>query len=172
MPLTPNFTVTQSISNPELITIEDTSSGSDIAVTDRRVYIALSNGTYLVESDNDEIYSEWEYADDTIVLDVIPRSVSPTIRVDWLNSIGTVLYTKSIVYALTMHDDLFSYGLLGGEAENPSQIKDSRYYGDVVRFMADLEHAKNAVLYGADSAAAQSCLNRNHQMQQNENSYF
>lgn len=172
MPIIPLFSVTQSISNPELLSVTDDSTGSDVAITDRRVYIALSNGSYLVESDNDEIYSEWEYADDTIVLDVIPRSVSPTIRVDWLNSIGTVLYTKSIVYALTMHDDLFSYGLLGGEAENPSMIRDSRYYGDVVRFMADLEHAKNAVLYGADTSAAQSCLDRNRQMQLHETLYF
>jgi hypothetical protein len=49
MPFIENFTATQYISVPNLIVITDTSTGTDAAITSRRVYMRKSDGTYLVE---------------------------------------------------------------------------------------------------------------------------
>jgi len=50
MPFTQNFAASQVISTPNLLILDDTSTGSDAAITTRRVYMQKSDGTYLVES--------------------------------------------------------------------------------------------------------------------------
>ena len=46
MPLVPNFTASQYSGTPSVITLTDTSTGSDVTITSRRVYLLQSNGTF------------------------------------------------------------------------------------------------------------------------------
>ena len=48
MPLVPNFTASQFSGTPSIITLTDTSTGSDVTIAKRRVYLLQSNGTFLV----------------------------------------------------------------------------------------------------------------------------
>jgi hypothetical protein len=43
MPISPSFTASQSSGTPNIITLTDTSTGVDTAVTSRRIYLLQSN---------------------------------------------------------------------------------------------------------------------------------
>ena len=50
MPIVPSIAVSQLTATPQNITITDNSTGSDVAIFVRRVYIQTAIGTYLVQS--------------------------------------------------------------------------------------------------------------------------
>mgnify|MGYP000396776706 CR=1 FL=1 len=57
MALSVNFTAQQTPGLPGTILFTDTSTGTDVAVTQRRVYIQTAAGNYLVL----EIVNSWSY---------------------------------------------------------------------------------------------------------------
>ena len=48
MPLVPNFTASQFSGTPSVLTLTDTSTGSDVTIAKRRIYLLQANGTMLV----------------------------------------------------------------------------------------------------------------------------
>ena len=71
MPLAPAFTTSQSIGFPSRINLADESTGSDVNITGRKVYVATPAGSFLVEEGNTNEYSTWSYANSTITLDLL-----------------------------------------------------------------------------------------------------
>jgi hypothetical protein len=49
MPLVENFSATQYVATPNLLVLDDTSTGSDAGITVRYVYLQKADGSYLVE---------------------------------------------------------------------------------------------------------------------------
>src|SRR6478752_1919626 len=116
MPLTtPNFSATQAAGTPESISVTDTSVGSDVGLTSRRVYLEQSDGTYLVPSGTTTDYVLWDISDASIDIDdILTQDTALSIRVDWMTG-SVVTYTKTIAYGFQAFGENFYYGLILGQ---------------------------------------------------------
>lgn len=174
MPLSVSISATQSIAYPNLITLTDSSTGSDGTITIRRVYIRTSTGTYLtdgqVESSSPS-YTEWPYADATIQLDVLTEASSVEITVQWLAG-STVVYTYTDTFCFDLQDYVFALGILSNQTGSPGVLQDTNYYNNFMQFIVNLFCAETAITKADDIYSSQGSLNRNQLMMNNENFYF
>lgn len=171
MPLTPNFSATQSIAYNNLITLTDDSTGVDGTITNRRVYIQTATGSYLVQSGTATNYENWDYSDVQIQLDVLTMSTAPEITVEWYA--GAVLtYTKTITFDFDLGDYVFMLGILASQTSSPGVLQDNNYYQNSIQFIVNLFNSENAITIGDDIYSAQGALNQNQQMINNEAFYF
>src|SRR5687768_17098244 len=112
MPLTVDFTVSQAAGLPSELTLTDTSTGSDAAVTQRRIYIQTDTGSFLVESGTSTEYENWALPLATaITLDLLDKDRAVQITVQWLNVSNAILYSKTAQFGLTLYNEEFDYGL-------------------------------------------------------------
>jgi hypothetical protein len=171
LPLTVSFSVSQSLADPSTITIEDTSTGSDGTITSRRVYIRLANGTYLVVDGTTTDYEVWAIADDTITLDLLPRSEAPQIIVQWLAG-STVVYTSTAYALFSWADKLFLYQLTQTQAGRPKLIDNKNYYLSKIKMIVGIDDAYNAIYYASDIYNAQESLDDNYYLMNNQQLFF
>lgn len=174
MPLTsPNFTATQSLGSPSIVTLTDTSSGTDVGLTERRVYFILADGSYLTTSGSSTTpaYDTWAIADSTVALDILPRDLAVSIVVQWMTG-STISYTKTINYVFTNYDYIFLYGLTTRQVSNPTLLQDTSFFNNKLQMIVNLDDAENAVSIGNDLFASQEALDRNYVFIQNESFYF
>lgn len=172
MSLNPSFSVAQNLGAPSILVLTDTSTGSDASVFERRVYLRKSDGTYLVPSGTTTSYIVWDYADDTISLDILNKDYALEITVAWVNSGGTALYTEADTYVFTLYSEEFYYGLTQQLAGNYPIIQDDNYYSNKFRLRTEIDSANNAISIGGDIAASQACLDRAKQLVDNQSLYF
>jgi hypothetical protein len=173
MPLNPNFSATESLADPNEITLTDTSTGSDGTITTRRVYIQLANGNWLTEAGESTTvaYESWAYADTSIVLDVLTKSTACTITVEWYA--GAVLtYSVTEEFVFNIYDYLFALETLQGVTSEPDLIQDTGFYSNFIKLIVDIFNSENAITYGGDIYSSQEALNRNNLMIENEAYYF
>lgn len=171
MAFSEDFSVSQSGSTPESFTVTDTSTGSDGAIYARRIYVSNSDGEYLT-GDGSVDYDNWAYADASISLDVLTQSTAVDIRVDWVNSGGTILYTLTQQYCLAQYSKNFLYYLVQLQALTPGVVQDTPYWNNVAIFWANLRGAMNAIEVASDLDASQESLNRCTYMENNQADYF
>lgn len=171
MPLTVSFTATQSLANPNLVTLTDTSTGSDATITSRRVYVRLPNGTYLVQTRTTTTYEVWAYASAAITLDILSRSQSPQIIVQWLAG-TTVVYTSTEEYLFVWADKLFLYQLTQAQTGKPKLIDNANYYLSKIKMIVNVDDAVNAVTDASDIYGAQGSLDKNYYLMQNQQLFF
>lgn len=172
MSLNPSFTTEQNLGASSILILTDTSTGSDGAITERRVYLRKSDGTYLVPSGTSTNYIVWDYADDTISLDVLDKDYALEITVLWVNSGGTTLYSDDNTFVFTLYAEEFYYGLTQELAGNYPIIADDNYYSNKFRLRTEIDSANNAISIGGDIAASQACLDRAKQLIDNQSLYF
>ena len=172
MSLTPLFTVSQSPLAPNLVTLEDVSTGSDVAVTQRRAYVQDVNGNYLVQSGVTTDYNQWALATNPISLDLLTQDTAVEITVQWLDVNNTVLYQKTSTFCLAAFNKLFLYELIQQQALNPTIIQDKDYDSNVATFWTTIIGGEQAIESGNDLAASQNCLDRGTYMRQNESKFF
>lgn len=173
MPLTPNFSASESLANPNEITLNDTSTGSDGTITTRRVYIRLANGNWLTEAGESTTvaYESWSYSDSSIVLDVLMQSTACSIEVDWYAG-STLTYTKTIEFCFNIYDYLAALEILQGNTSSPDQVQGTNYYNNLMQFVVNIFNQENAITYGGDIYSSQGAMNRNRLIIDNENYYF
>lgn len=172
MPLTPAFTAQQSPSNPNIVVLVDTSTGSDSSIVSRRAYIRDSAGNYLVPSGTTTNYVVWSYSDASISLDILQQDTAVSIKIDWLDLGGNILYTLTQTYCLDMYSKLFFYQLVQMQGVTPSIPQDTNYFSNMALFWATVEGAENAIVLAEDLSASQNCLNRCTYMMQNKSNFF
>lgn len=174
MALTPNFLCSQDSGAPSVINITDTSSGSDSAISARRVYLLQSDGTYLVPTGVTENYIVWSYASSTDSFDVLSQDAALSIKVDWVNVSGTVLYTKTIAFSFTCYSETFYYGLTQGEVPitNPNVALSTNYYQNKMLLRVFIDSADQAVSFASNIYAAQVALDSAANLIQNANFNF
>jgi hypothetical protein len=170
MPLTPSFTISQNVLYPNLVIATDDSDGSDIAVTQRRIYVSNSVGTYLVPSGTSTDYSQWIYANSSISLDILTEDTAVSVRVDWLDVSNTVLYTETETYCLALYNKQFLYELVQGM--QPSITLDTNYNPNTANLWVAILGAENSVEVGGDIVASQACLDRATYLRTNQSNYF
>lgn len=175
MPLTlASFSVTESLANNDVITLTDTSTGSDNSITVRTIEIKLANGNWLDENGDQsttQVFITWIYADTSIILDVLRNSTACTITVRWFAG-STEVYISDDDFCFNLYDYLFGLQVLQGNTSGPDQITDTSYYSDMIQFIVNLFNEEIAINPGVDIYSSQGAMNRNLWMIQHENLFF
>lgn len=172
MALTPDFTIAQIALDPSLAIAEDTSTGSDVLVVSRRIYLQNSAGDYLVESGVITTYNPWALATNPISLNLLTFDQALSIKVDWMSVGGSVLYTKTQSYCLAYFNKVFFYYLQQQQGLSPGIVQDANYSSNMAVLWTTIIGAVNSVEIGNDLSASQNCLNRGTEMRLNESLYF
>lgn len=160
MSLSPSFTVSQNVSSPSVVTLVDTSTGSDAAIAKRFVYIRKFDGTYLVPEDTETNYIEWDYGETSIDIDVLDRDYGTYIVVLWSDSSNTTLYQDGSLRAFTLYAEQYYYQLTQAQTGNPLLTNDGNYYSNKLKLRTHIDEATQAIEVGGDITAAQAALDR------------
>lgn len=172
MAFSENFSISQTALDCGLVIAEDTSTGSDAAITQRRIYLQNNAGDYIVESGVTTDYNVWAWATNPISLDLLTEDQAVSIRVDWLDVSNVVLYTKTQSYCLAYFNKQFFYYLIQLQSLTPGIVQDANYSSNMALFWATVSGAVNAVTIGNDLSASQNSLDRATEMRLNESKYF
>lgn len=181
MSYTVAFSTTQSLGEPSEIIVTDSSSGSDVTVSTRRVYLVTAQGQWLTENglSDTEAYTLWPLADGaTLTLDVLTEDMALWVTLAYVTSGGAVANgaTLTKLQGYTLYDEDFYYGLTQDQAlQNqppPMVIQDANYYMNKMIFRVELDSGNQAIVYGNDIVSAQNCYSRATYMRLNEGLYF
>lgn len=172
MPITPAFTASQSGLTPNIVTLTDDSTGSDVNITQRRVYFQTSQGTYVVATGTSTSYMPWSYADSSQAFNILTVDLALAVTVQWLDSSDTVLYSLTQLYCFPQYNKNFFYYLIQQQALTPSIYQDTPYMNNLANYWVQIIGAINAVEIGADISASQNNLNKATFMMQNQADFF
>lgn len=172
MALTPSFSVSQPVGEPSIITLEDTSGGSDVNVTQRRVYLRKDNGTFLVPEGVTTDYIPWSYSNSTIDIDALNKDYALVIVVEWLDSGNNILYTDSSLELFTSYSEDFDYGLTQQLTGNPMLFNDNRFFQEKSNLRTYIDSAEKAITRASDQYGAQQCLDQATNLRVNSQYYF
>ena len=172
MALTPNFTASQNYGTPSVITLTDTSTGSDGTIAKRRVYLLQANGQYLVPSGTTTSYISWSLVDTSINLDVLAQDSALSITVQWLTSGDVVVQQKTTSFAFTAYNETFYYGLTEDQVANANLTASQDWYGWKMTLRVELDSAYQAISFASDIYSAQAALNRATYISTNSNYFF
>ena len=158
MPLTPSFTVSQSSSDWTNLVFTDDSSGSDVDIVARRIYIQKANSEYLSTAVTD--YMDWAIADLTKdVNGLITRDFSLLITVQWLDVTNVVLYTVTNLFYFGVYDANSLYGVCQASVANPSVQWDMNYFSNLGVSLCERQNAQLATQY-YQQVKSQAAINR------------
>lgn len=166
-----SFSVSQSAVTPSDVTITDTSVSLSGTITQRRVFVSQSDGTYLTGNGTVN-YDAWALADTSITLDILTEDSAVLIKVQWLDVSNVVVDEVENTFALCEFGKQFFYYLIGLQGLTPGIYQDTNYSGNLGIFWTNLIAGINAITYGNDLSAAQNCFNRTNEMRLNQNYYF
>ena len=160
MALTPLFNASQSSGLPSTINIVDVSTGSDNAITQRRVFLQQSDGTYLVPTGTSTNYVPWAYANSSIAINCLSQDTALSITVQWLNVSNTVLYSLTTAYGFTAYNETFYYGLTQQQIANPGIINDTNYFNNKMALRVYIDSGNQAISFASDIFSAQFCYDQ------------
>ena len=172
MPLVPNFTASQYSGTPSVITLTDTSTGSDVPIASRRVYLLQANGTFLVPAGNTTDYIEWDLVDTSISIDVLSQDTALSITVQWMSGINTVVTSKTISFAFTAYNETFYYGLTESQVANSNLTASTNWYQTKLILRVEIDSADQAITFASDIYSAQAALNRATFISTNQSYFF
>lgn len=175
MPLVPNFTTSQQAGLPSNVIITDASTGSDVAIVSRRVFLVNYAGEYLVADGTTTNYTVWPLAQSSISIDCLSADTAIQITVNWVNSAGVTLYTKTSLAGFTLYNETFYYSLTQGQAaiSQPSYIlQDTTYFSNKSKLRVLIDSGNQAVTLGYDITTAQICYDLATDMVSNQNYLF
>ena len=172
MPLVPNFTASQYSGTPSVITLTDTSTGSDVTIASRRVYLLQANGTFLVPAGTTTDYIVWDLVDTSIDLDVLSQDSALSITVQWMSGIQTVVTSKTISFAFTAYNETFYYGLTESQVANSNLSASTNWYQTKLVLRVELDSADQSITFASDIYSAQAALNRATYISTNQAYFF
>ena len=172
MPLVPNFTASQYSGTPSVITLTDTSTGSDVTIAKRRVYLLQANGTFLVPAGNTTDYIQWDLVDTSVSIDVLSQDSALSITVQWLSSTNTVVTAKTISFAFTAYNETFYYGLTESQVANSNLTASTNWYQTKLVLRVEIDSADQAITFASDIYSAQAALNRATFISTNQSFFF
>jgi hypothetical protein len=172
MPISPSFTASQNSGTPNLIFLTDTSTGSDVTITKRRIYLLQSNGTYLVPAGTTTDYIDWALVDTTISLNVLIQDTALSITVQWLTSSNVLVASKTTSFAFTAYNETFYYGLTESQVANANLTASTNWYQTKMILRVELDSAYQAISFASDIFSAQAALNRATFISTNQSYFF
>ena len=173
MPLAPAFSTSQPAGDASVIIITDDSTGTDVTITKRRVYLLKNDGTYLVPVGTITDYVEWDNfpATTTIQIDALDKDYALNVTVQWLTSANAVVTSTDDLILCKRYADLFSYNLIDMQAGNDKLITHANYYLNEIRLNCSIQEAVKAVLNGKISSS-QAALERAKKIMDKQSNFF
>jgi hypothetical protein len=172
MAISPSFTASQNSGTPNIIFLTDTSTGTDVTIAKRRIYLLQSNGTYLVPTGTTTDYINWALADTTISLNVLIQDTALSITVQWLTSSDVVVANKTTSFAFTAYNETFYYGLTESQVANANLTASTNWYQTKMILRVELDSAYQAISFASDIFSAQAALNRATFISTNQSYFF
>jgi hypothetical protein len=172
MPISPSFTASQNSGTPNLIFLTDTSTGSDVTITKRRIYLLQSNGTYLVPTGTNTDYIEWALVDTTTSLNVLIQDTALSITVQWLTAGNVEVASVTTSFAFTAYNETFYYGLTESQVANANLTASTNWYQTKMILRVELDSAYQAISFASDIFSAQAALNRATFISTNQSYFF
>lgn len=168
-----NFSASQNSNNSDVL-FTDISVGSDVNLTDRRIYPYDSAGN-LVLPVGVTGYVDWPIsAGSTLtVANLLLKDKSLNITVVWISSapIGGSTYTATHLYGFTGYTQQFIYERVQDISANAAIINDEQYYSSLSNMYTEVSNVELAITYGS-IVNAQSALDRARNYMVNQNKYF
>lgn len=171
MPISPAILVSQSAITPANVTITDDSTGTDVNVTQRRVFVSDAEGNYLT-GDGTVNYTEWPIADISITLSILTQDTAADIKVEWLDVSNVVVVDYDNTYPLSKFNKNFFVYLVQLQGLSPKVYQDTNYSSNIAEFWSNIVGGVNAVEEGNNIAAAQNCFDRATYMRLHQSLYF
>lgn len=172
MPLTPNFSTSQSASNLTSVTFTDTSTGSDGTVTGRLIYLRKYQGTYLVPTGYTTDYIYWPYASSTLtVTDLLDKDYSLDITVYWFTG-STAAYSKTILTGFTGYSDYCLRQLTQNNMSNRQLLSNKNFYNNKIKLRTLVDDCNQAITLLNDQTISQWCLDQAKLITDNINTFF
>ena len=165
MALTPSFTITP-LADPSSFVVQDTSTGSDGAITDRVIV--------LYKTDN-SILGTFDFplsAGTSITISPLTQDIAVSIQLNWNNSGGVSLYIFNLIYAFVQYALLFLQNLTQFQISNPAIINSQDFMGNKFNLFTEIQSALNSISVGQSLFAAQSCILRYQFLIKNTTYYF
>lgn len=153
------FTTSQNTGSPSVLTITDTSTGVDLTITQRRVYLIRSDDTYLVPTGTTTDYIAWALVDTSININVLDVDYALNIRVDWLNVSNVAVYTLTTLTNFDLYANRFFYELNQFETSDTKIKDENNYYNNMAKLLCAINQSENATIFG-DIFSAQKALDR------------
>lgn len=160
MPFVANFSASQTLGEESVITLTDTSTGTDGGIVSRRVYLRKSDGTFLVPEGVTTEYITWALAATTKDIDCLTQDMALQVTVQWLNVSNVVLYDKALVYGFTLYNETFDYGLTQVLAGNQLLFNDNSFWKNKSDLRTFLDSGDQAISLASDLYNAQVCYNQ------------
>lgn len=152
-----SFTATQTVGEESTVTITEVVVGTDVLVTQRRVYLQTDNGTFLVPDGTTTDYVQWAIADLSIDIDCLDKDYGLRIVVEWLDVNDVVLYDDEQFVGLTLYNESFDYLTTQLMASNRILINDNSFWGNKSKLRTLIDAGNNAISFASDLNNAQSC---------------
>ena len=172
MALTPSFSIYQTLGFPGTVNLQDTSTGTDVAVISRQVFLITSQATYLVPTGTTTNYIAWILSNASISINALTKDYSLQIVVNWLNVGGAVLYTASQVANFDMYNADFQYSLIYDEASGLASLNSTNWLMSRIKLMIALDDSNNAVTRASNIAAWQAVNERATFLRENKNLFY
>jgi len=172
MPLTPNFTASQQIGLPLAIYLTDTSTGSDVLIVSRRVYVQDYEGNYLVTAGTTTDYMVWPLVDTSKSFECLTVDTAPYVKVDWVDVSGNVVETKTKLGCFRLNGLQESFSLTSNLTSNPALLQDNNWWNNKMKLRVNIDDAVQAVEIGGNQLIAQAALNRETYITENKSLFF
>ena len=173
MPFVASATATQPVGEPSVVTVEDTSTGSDGDITTRRVYLRQADGSFLVPDGVDTYYTPFPLGSDTIDIDALDKDYCLDVIVEWLDTNGDVLYDDTLeAQGFTSYNEDFDYGLTQQLTGNPLLFNDNKFFQEKSNLRTYIDSGDQAAERATDIYGAQQCYDLATNLRLNSQYYF
>lgn len=172
MPLVPNFTTSQTQGSPSIIKLTDTATGSNVAITGRRILLVDNVGNYVKPDGNLTDYIVWALADTTIDIDCLSTDMALNITVNWVDVSGATIETKTILNGFTLYNEQFYYNLTTKQSSNPLRLDNENYAKNKSMLRMYIDSGNQAITNGNDIKNAQLSYDKATYLSNNENLFF
>lgn len=152
-----SFNSTQTIGEESTVTITAVVTGTDVLVTQRRVYLQTDSGEFLVPTGTTTDYVQWAIANSSINIDCLDKDYGLRIVVEWLDVNNVVLYDDEQYVGLTLYNESFDYSLTQLMAANPLLINDNALWQNKSKLRTFIDSGNNAITFASDLYNAQLC---------------
>lgn len=173
MSFSPSFQVGQSAASPANVTFTDDSTGSDVLILSRRIYVTDNNGNPVVPTGYSTTYIDWAIGTNPLtVAALLQVDTAVNVLVQWLGAANAVLYEDNEDFCLREFNIQQFIYLIQNQALIPGIVQDANYFTNLCIYWINIQGANTMVVDAADLSGSQNCLNRATEMLQNESKYF
>ena len=180
MPLSVAFSTSQTIGATGSINIVDSTTGSDVTATQRRIYFVTATGQYLTTSglSTTIAYVDWPIAQGTslTITGILTEDMALDVTLAYLNVSSVIVAELTQLQGFKLFNESFYYSLTQSQASqnqpSPMIIQDSNYFMNKMIFRVLIDSGDNAITYGSDIVSAQNMYSLATYMRSKEANFF